>query len=36
MPEGVESIFTQFDKLLILRTIRPDKMIPAVQNYVVS
>lgn len=36
MPEEVEAVFTQFDKLLILRTIRPDKLIPAVQNYVVS
>ena len=36
MPEDVEPIFTQFDKLLILRTIRPDKLIPAVQNYVVA
>lgn len=36
MPEEVDAVFTQFDKLLILRTIRPDKMIPAVQNYVVS
>lgn len=36
MPEDVEAVFTQFDKLLILRTFRPDKIVPAVQNYVVS
>lgn len=36
MPAEIDSIYTHFDKLLILRTIRPDKMIPAVQNYVVG
>lgn len=36
MPGEMEEIFTPFEKLLILRTIRPDKMIPACQNYVVG
>lgn len=35
-PKEVEEGFTHFEKLLILRTIRPDKMIPACQNYVVA
>jgi len=32
----VKDRFNSFEKLLILRTIRPDKLIPAVQNYVVE
>ncbi len=36
MPADIDAIFNQFDKLMILRTIRPDKMIPAVQSYVVA
>ena len=36
MPADIDPVFTYFDKLLILRTIRPDKLIPAVQNYVVG
>lgn len=36
MPEPIQDTFTSFEKLLILRTIRPDKLIPAVQSYVVS
>lgn len=36
MPAEIDASFTQFQKLMILRTIRPDKMIPAVQNYVVA
>ena len=35
-PEKVQDIFTSFERLLILRAIRPDKIIPGVQNYVVG
>ena len=35
-PDSVKDRFNSFEKLLILRTIRPDKLIPAVQNYVVE
>ena len=36
MPGEIQDIFTSFEKLLILRTIRPEKMIPACQNYIVG
>jgi dynein heavy chain, axonemal len=36
MPQEIEEAFTHFERLLILRAIRPDKMIPACQNYVVG
>lgn len=36
MPEPIQETFTSFERLLILRTIRPDKLIPAVTLYVVN
>ena len=36
MPEPIQSMFTAFERLLILRTIRPDKLIPAVTLYIVN
>ncbi len=36
MPEPIQSTFTAFERLLILRTIRPDKLIPAVTLYIVN
>ncbi len=35
MPDPIQETFTAFERLLILRTIRPDKLIPAVTLYIV-
>ncbi len=34
MPEPQQSALSKFEKLLVLRALRPDKMIPAVQDFV--
>lgn len=34
MPSPYNESSTKFQKLLILRVIRPDKLVPAVQSYV--
>ncbi|EAS00969.2 dynein heavy chain (macronuclear) [Tetrahymena thermophila SB210] len=34
LPAELDSKFDEFHKLMILRTIRPDKIIPAVQNFI--
>lgn len=34
LPETSQNKYGMFEKLMILRTIRPDKLIPAVQDYV--
>jgi hypothetical protein len=36
MPDPIHETFTSFEKLLILRTLRPDKLIPGVSIYVVN
>jgi dynein heavy chain len=36
MPDPIHETFTSFEKLLILRTLRPDKLIPGVSMYVVN
>jgi dynein heavy chain, axonemal len=36
LPAKVKDRFNSFHKLIILRTIRPDKLIPAIQEYISS
>ena len=35
LPAAIKNKFDSFEKLLILRTIRPDKLIPAIMEYIV-
>ncbi len=35
LPSAVKNKFNVFEKLLILRTIRPDKLIPAILDYII-
>lgn len=36
LPREIRSRFSSFHKLCILRTVRPDKMIPAIMEYIVE
>jgi dynein heavy chain len=34
LPEPFESSLNRFQKIIVIKSIRPDKVIPAIQNYV--